>query len=42
MTQTRTCMEFRAERWYPVANVSIQQAINVYEYAETGERGWEV
>ena len=36
MTQEKTCFTFRAERWYPVANLSIQHMINVYEYAETG------
>ncbi len=36
MTQEPSCVQFRAERWYPVANVSIQHSIIVYEYAETG------
>ena len=38
ITQEKTCFTFRAERWYPVANLSIQHMINVYEYAETGKR----
>ena len=36
MTQQRTCFEFRAERWYPIANISIQYMMNTHEYAEAG------
>ena len=32
----RTCVTFRADRWYPVANVSIQYLMGVFEYSEAG------
>lgn len=34
--QTRTCFSFIADRWYPVANTSIDHLIKIQEYAETG------
>jgi len=34
--QTRTCFSFVADRWYPVANTSIDHLIKIQEYAETG------
>jgi len=34
--QTRTCFNFVADRWYPVANTSIDHLIKIQEYAETG------
>ena len=33
----RTCVTFRADRWYPVANVSIQYLMGVFEYSEAGK-----
>ena len=34
--QTRTCFSFIADRWYPVANTSVDHLIKIQEYAETG------
>lgn len=31
-----TCVNFRAERWYPVANATIQHRMRVYDYYEPG------
>jgi len=36
--QTRTCFSFIADRWYPVANTSIDHLIKIQEYAETGNK----
>ncbi|KAK7498085.1 hypothetical protein BaRGS_00010673, partial [Batillaria attramentaria] len=33
---SRTCVHFRADRWYPVANVTIQNRMRVYDYYEPG------
>ena len=30
----KTCLTFRADRWYPVANVSIQYLMGMFEYSE--------
>ena len=35
--QNRTCVTFRADRWYPVANASIQYLMGTFEYSEAGE-----
>jgi len=35
--QTRTCFSFIADRWYPVANTSVDHLIKIQEYAETGK-----
>ncbi|KAI0217799.1 Alpha-2-macroglobulin-P [Lamellibrachia satsuma] len=32
----KTCVHFRADRWYPVANMTIQHEIRVYDYYEPG------
>jgi A-macroglobulin receptor binding domain len=32
----RTCFSFTADRWYPVANMSIDHLIMIQEYSETG------
>jgi len=32
----RTCFSFTADRWYPVANTSIDHLIMIQEYSETG------
>nr|UCK81481.1 macroglobulin-complement related protein-like 3 [Arenicola marina] len=36
MTTEKTCFTFAASRWYPVANVSINHFMGIFEYAETG------
>ncbi|CAH1797576.1 unnamed protein product [Owenia fusiformis] len=36
LNSTRTCVRFKAERWYPVSNVSIQHYMRVYDYYEPG------
>lgn len=33
---SKTCIEFQANRWYPVANSTIQHRIRVYDYYEPG------
>ncbi|KAK7114535.1 CD109 antigen-like [Littorina saxatilis] len=33
---SRTCVFFRADRWYPVANTTIQNRMRVYDYYEPG------
>ena len=33
----KTCVDFRADRWYPVANATIQHMVKVYDYYEPGE-----
>ena len=35
--ESRTCVKFRADRWYPVANGTIQHRFRVYDYYEPGE-----
>ena len=34
---TQTCVRFRADRWYPVANMTIQHRMRVYDYYEPGK-----
>ena len=34
--QTRTCFSFIADRWFPVANTSVDHLIKIQEYAESG------
>ncbi|XP_074646935.1 CD109 antigen-like [Tubulanus polymorphus] len=34
--QQRTCVDFRADRWYPVANMTIQHSVRIYDYYEPG------
>ncbi|CAH1779511.1 unnamed protein product [Owenia fusiformis] len=36
LNSTYTCVDFRADRWFPVANVTIQNMMRVYDYYETG------
>jgi hypothetical protein len=36
VSQQRTCFSFVADRWYPVANTSIDHLIMIQEYSETG------
>lgn len=33
---TQTCVRFRADRWYPIANMTIQHRMRVYDYYEPG------
>ncbi|KAL8613871.1 hypothetical protein ACOMHN_032861 [Nucella lapillus] len=33
---SRTCVHFRADRWYPTANTTIQNRMRVYDYYEPG------
>lgn len=33
---SKTCVKFRADRWYPVANMTIQHRMRVYDYYEPG------
>ncbi|GFS03946.1 macroglobulin complement-related 2 [Elysia marginata] len=33
---SKTCVFFRADRWYPVANATIQHRMRVYDYYEPG------
>ena len=35
VTTERVCVDTKAERWYPVANMSITNLVNVWEYSET-------
>lgn len=32
----KTCVSFRADRWYPIANATIQHEMKVYDYYEPG------
>lgn len=34
---SKTCVSFRADRWYPVANITIQYKMRVYDYYEPGK-----
>ncbi|XP_071092281.1 CD109 antigen-like [Haliotis cracherodii] len=36
LDQSKTCVYFRADRWYPVANATIQHRMRVYDYYEPG------
>lgn len=36
LDQSKTCVYFQANRWYPVANMTIQHRIRVYDYYEPG------
>ncbi|VDP75875.1 unnamed protein product [Echinostoma caproni] len=36
ITTNLTCVQFRAERYYPVANITQQQVCSAYEYYEPG------
>eukprot|EP00106_Octopus_bimaculoides_P012375 XP_014779817.1 PREDICTED: CD109 antigen-like [Octopus bimaculoides] len=36
LDQSSSCVDFRANRWYPVANATIQHRIRVYDYYEPG------
>ncbi|XP_064641488.1 CD109 antigen-like isoform X2 [Lineus longissimus] len=36
LTTEPTCVFFRADRWYPVANITIQHRMKVYDYYEPG------
>jgi len=38
--QTRTCFTFLADRWFPVANTSVDHLIKIQEYAESGNCIW--
>lgn len=31
-----TCVQFRADRWYPIANGSFVHEIKIYDYYEPG------
>ena len=32
----KTCVNFRANRWFPVANATIQHLLTVYDFYEPG------
>ena len=32
----KTCVQVRLDRWYPVANMTIQHSLKVYDYYEPG------
>lgn len=36
LDQSKTCVDFRADRWYPVANTTKEHRIRVYDYYEPG------
>ncbi|BFZ13295.1 hypothetical protein BsWGS_16334 [Bradybaena similaris] len=36
LDQSKTCVYFRADRWFPVANTTIQNRMRVYDYYEPG------
>ncbi|KAK7498039.1 hypothetical protein BaRGS_00010627 [Batillaria attramentaria] len=36
LDESYTCVHFRADRWYPVANATIQHRMRVYDYYEPG------
>jgi len=36
LDESYTCVVFRAERWYPIANATIQHRMRVYDYYEPG------
>ncbi|XP_048253504.1 CD109 antigen-like [Haliotis rufescens] len=36
LDQSKTCVYFRADQWYPVANATIQHRMRVYDYYEPG------
>ncbi|XP_048773201.1 CD109 antigen-like [Ostrea edulis] len=36
LDQRQTCVDLEAHRWYPVANMTIQHKIRVYDYYEPG------
>ncbi|XP_059162065.1 LOW QUALITY PROTEIN: C3 and PZP-like alpha-2-macroglobulin domain-containing protein 8 [Physella acuta] len=36
LDESKTCVYFRADRWYPVANATIQHRMRVYDYYEPG------
>ncbi|XP_005101039.1 alpha-1-inhibitor 3 isoform X2 [Aplysia californica] len=36
LDESKTCVYFRADRWYPVANATIQHRVRVYDYYEPG------
>ena len=36
LTTEGVCVQIQMERWFPVANMTIQHLVNVFEYSETG------
>ncbi|KAH9502244.1 hypothetical protein Btru_070510 [Bulinus truncatus] len=36
LDESKTCVDFRADRWYPVANSTKEHRIRVYDYYEPG------
>ncbi|XP_055892053.1 C3 and PZP-like alpha-2-macroglobulin domain-containing protein 8 isoform X3 [Biomphalaria glabrata] len=36
LDESKTCVYFRADRWFPVANATIQHRMRVYDYYEPG------
>lgn len=37
LDQRQTCVDLEAHRWYPVANMTIQHKMRVYDYYEPGK-----
>ena len=35
--ENATCVDFRMDRWYPAANMTIQHLMRVYDYFEPGK-----
>ena len=40
LDESYTCVMFRAERWYPIANATIQHRMRVYDYYEPGNAAY--
>ena len=38
LTEDPTCVRFRMDRWFPIANMTIQHKLRVYDYYEPGRR----
>ncbi|GFO45329.1 macroglobulin complement-related 2 [Plakobranchus ocellatus] len=36
LDQSKTCVDIRADRWYPVANITRENRVRVYDYYEPG------
>ncbi|XP_059162064.1 alpha-2-macroglobulin-like [Physella acuta] len=36
LDQSKTCVDFRGDRWYPIANTTREHRIRVYDYYEPG------
>lgn len=38
LDQSKTCVDFRGDRWYPIANTTREHKIRVYDYYEPGKK----